>query len=112
MAYIFEKEINRYFMAAYGTGKESRKRSAEHWERYINIAKANKDFDLVIYAAEHLAAVKAADTIAEYVDNALVHFDTEGGLYWFSYFDADTEYFKTFRAAAEFAKYNLEQMEG
>ena len=99
-----------YFIRAYNATPETRRASLEHWNKMHAENKALKRFDLIIFSAEHIAAIKAAETISAYVDNALVFFDTEGGLYWFSYFDSETQVFETYRAAAMFAEYNLKEM--
>ena len=111
MAYIFEKYINNYFAAVYSADSATRDKAEKHWTRYGNIAKETKDFDAVIYAYEHIAAIDAARAISDYIARVNVIFTNPSpGKYIFDYPDADAEYFASFQAAAAFAKYNLNEM--
>ena len=107
-----ENYYENYFLRQYNAAPETRRASLEHWEKLHKENKALKRFDLVIFSAEHIRAIKAAETISAYMDNALVFFEinTEKSLYSFDFFDAPRETFETYAAAAAFAEYNLNEM--
>lgn len=100
------------FERAYNATPETRRASLAHWEKVHAENKKNMRFDLVIFSAENIQAVKAAETITNYINNAIVFFDydIEKGLYTFDYLDAPAETFETYNAAAAFAEYNLKEM--
>lgn len=100
------------FDRAYKATPETRRASLEHWETIHAENKTEKRFDLVIFSAENIRAIKAAETITNYINNAIVFFDydIEKGLYTFDYTDNAPETFETYNAAAAFAEYNLKEM--
>ena len=112
MAYIFNDYMNEYFVTAFKADPGTRAASRAQWTEAAKVAKDNYNFDSVIFAAEHIAAIDSADTIAEYVKNAIALFEAIPYGYKFTYPDNETEIFESYRAAAMFARYNLDNMGG
>lgn len=110
---MFTNYYAEQFKRAYNATPEIRRASLKHWEKIHAENKKNARFDLVIFSAENIQAIKAAETISAYIDSAIVFFeyDIEKGLYTFDYTDNAPETFETYNAAAVFAAYNLNEME-
>lgn len=106
---MFTNYYAEQFKRAYNATPEIRRATLKHWEKIHAENKKNARFDLVIFSAENIQAVKAAETITNYINSAIVFFDydIEKGLYTFDYTDSAPETFETYNAAAAFAEYNL-----